>query len=111
MHLLEVVQHEQETGCPQGRGQCPERRGVGEFSDSQDLGDTGRERIDITHRVQRYPGHAIGEPALQVDRELNREPRFADAAWASQGQQARVVLDMTERVGPFLAATHQRGER
>ncbi len=100
MHLLEVVQHEQETGVPQGRCQGPERRRAGEFPDSQYLGNARQERIDITHRNQRYPRHTIREPALQVDSELDRETRLADAARASQVHQACVVLDVHARTGP-----------
>ena len=60
----------------------------GGFSQTQGIGDGGRNQCGIAKRLQRDEANTSGKVLLQVSRYLERHSRFADTAGAREDQEA-----------------------
>src|SRR5690348_1788458 len=58
--------------------------------ESERLGDGGNDQVGIADGSQRDEAHPVGKVSQQVRGDLQRQACFADAAGASEGQQAHL---------------------
>ena len=81
-HLLEVVEHEQQRAVRERAGQPVEHAAVGAVGEPERAGERREDVPGVADRGERDEPRAVGELRRQPARELEREPRLADAARA-----------------------------
>ena len=100
--LLEVVQDQQQLLVAEMLDQPVQRQPVADQLQIQGLGDHGGNEIRIPYRRQRDEIHAVGKLVERLRRNLEAQPRLADAAGAGQRQQAlafQQLFGLQDRVG------------
>ena len=89
--VLAVVEHEQQPRGAHALLEDLQHRRPRDFPDAQGVGDHGVHVPCVAHRGQIDEGDTIGEARLRFPGDLEREPGFAAAADADQGEQGAVA--------------------
>src|SRR5437588_2148694 len=111
-NLLKVIQQQQEVLLSKEAFELSHHRLPGGFSQTQGIGDGGRNQCGIAKRLQRDEADTGGEVLLQVSRYLECQPRFANPAGAREDQEAYLCAPEQRTDGCYiLLAANQWCER
>jgi hypothetical protein len=102
--LLHVVQDEQQLAVAEMIGERVNQVPAGLLAHHQRPGNRRRHQARIRDRAQIGQVHAVGEAPELVRRDLQRQPRLADAARAREGEQARPLEQGRDLLHLMLAA-------
>src|SRR5262249_49540883 len=106
--MLAVVQHHHQLLAPQGTKERGRNWASWLFTDAEDPCHSQRYQARISQRGELHEPDPVG--SVECRRELQRQPRLADAAHPGQGQQAR-ALDHSPHLRHIVLAPDETGNR
>ena len=107
-HVLAVVEDQQHGPVAQVRDERVDDRQAALLPDAERRRDRLRHEARIRDRRELDEPRAVGEAVEHVGRELERQPRLADAPGAEQRQQARPLERLPRFVELVLAPDERR---